>query len=87
MIVMEHCEGGDLKDIIEAESPLSEEKIMTWMYQICDAVKFIHAHDIIHRDMKSQNVFIMKDGSARLGDFGLCTKTMKFKEGVSRAVT
>ena len=45
---------------------------MKYLIEICEAIKYIHSREIIHRDIKSPNIFISNDGSARLGDFGLC---------------
>ena len=41
---------------------------------ILEGIRFIHNHDIIHRDLKSPNIFINDDGHAKIGDFGLCIK-------------
>jgi NIMA (never in mitosis gene a)-related kinase len=71
MIVMEFCEGGDLKDLIERSHPMTEEQTMTLFLQICEAVRYLHSRDIVHRDLKSQNVFLGKDGKPQLGDFGI----------------
>ena len=45
---------------------------MKYLLEICDAVRYIHARDIIHRDIKSPNIFITEKDEAKLGDFGLC---------------
>lgn len=47
---------------------------MKFFIEICDALRYIHSLDIIHRDIKSPNIFITNDfSSAKLGDFGLCS--------------
>lgn len=51
---------------------MPEHKVMKYFIEICDALRYIHARDIIHRDIKSPNIFITEDDSAKLGDFGLC---------------
>lgn len=83
---MEFCHGGNLLENIrnhrredelfhpeeEHNQLLPEIKIMTYFLDICEAVKYIHQRDIIHRDIKSPNIFLNLDGStAKLGDFGL----------------
>uniref|UniRef100_A0A673H5D3 non-specific serine/threonine protein kinase n=1 Tax=Sinocyclocheilus rhinocerous TaxID=307959 RepID=A0A673H5D3_9TELE len=72
-IVMDYCEGGDLfKKINNQRGTLfSEEQILDWFVQICLALKHVHDRKILHRDIKSQNIFLTKDGTIQLGDFGI----------------
>lgn len=42
------------------------------MLDICEGVRYIHSRDLIHRDIKSPNIFITAQNEAKLGDFGLC---------------
>uniref|UniRef100_A0A2D4NTH2 non-specific serine/threonine protein kinase n=1 Tax=Micrurus surinamensis TaxID=129470 RepID=A0A2D4NTH2_MICSU len=53
------------------ESFFSEDQIMDWFVQICLALKHVHDRKILHRDIKSQNIFLTKDGTIQLGDFGI----------------
>ncbi|KAG9282462.1 serine/threonine-protein kinase Nek1 isoform X2 [Astyanax mexicanus] len=72
-IVMDYCEGGDLfKKINNQKGVLfTEEQILDWFVQICLALKHVHDRKILHRDIKSQNIFLTKDGTIQLGDFGI----------------
>ncbi|XP_029282121.1 LOW QUALITY PROTEIN: serine/threonine-protein kinase Nek1 [Cottoperca gobio] len=72
-IVMDYCEGGDLFKKINSQKGVlfSEEQIMDWFVQICLALKHVHDQKILHRDIKSQNIFLTKDGTVQLGDFGI----------------
>ncbi|XP_039182409.1 serine/threonine-protein kinase Nek1 isoform X3 [Crotalus tigris] len=72
-IVMDYCEGGDLFKKINAQKGVffSEDQIMDWFVQICLALKHVHDRKILHRDIKSQNIFLTKDGTIQLGDFGI----------------
>lgn len=71
-IVMEYADGGDLQAVIKAQKGFfSEEVILDWLCQMCLAIKHIHDRKILHRDIKAQNVFVMKDGTVKLGDFGI----------------
>ncbi len=49
----------------------SENQIIDWFTQLCLAMKHIHDRKILHRDIKSQNVFLTKYGLIKLGDFGI----------------
>ncbi|XP_057357677.1 serine/threonine-protein kinase Nek1 isoform X3 [Manis pentadactyla] len=72
-IVMDYCEGGDLFKRINAQKGIffQEDQILDWFVQICLALKHIHDRKILHRDIKSQNIFLTKGGTIQLGDFGI----------------
>nr|XP_031297937.1 serine/threonine-protein kinase Nek1 isoform X3 [Camelus dromedarius] len=72
-IVMDYCEGGDLFRRINAQKGVlfQEDQILDWFVQICLALKHVHDRKILHRDIKSQNIFLTKDGTIQLGDFGI----------------
>ncbi|XDV11346.1 hypothetical protein PO909_000312 [Leuciscus waleckii] len=72
-IVMEYCEGGDLSRIMgkqKDESFFEEKQILDWLAQICLALQYLHEKNILHRDIKPQNVLLTEDGYISLGDFG-----------------
>ena len=72
-IVTEFADGGDLNQKIEKRKklPFSEAQILDYITQICLALQHIHKKKIIHRDLKSGNIFLMKSGIVKLGDFGI----------------
>ncbi|CAK6984434.1 interferon-induced very large GTPase 1-like isoform X1, partial [Scomber scombrus] len=72
-IVMDYCEGGDLSKKIKSQKGkhFSEQQILDWFVQICLALKHTHDRKILHRDIKPQNIFLTKDGTVQLGDFGV----------------
>nr|XP_032831819.1 serine/threonine-protein kinase Nek1-like [Petromyzon marinus] len=72
-IVMDYCEGGDLFKRINAQKGVlfSEDQILDWLVQLCLALKHVHDRKILHRDIKSQNIFLTKAGVVQLGDFGI----------------
>ena len=50
---------------------ITEPQVLKWLLQLTLALEYIHdRHSIIHRDLKTQNVFLMTDESVKLGDFG-----------------
>jgi len=51
---------------------MPEYQIMKYFIEVCEALKYIHQKDIIHRDIKTPNIFLTEDDIAKLGDFGLC---------------
>ena len=65
-IVMEYCDGGDLNTVINETDAdgkrLSEEQILFWFTQIAMAIRYIHSKNILHRDLKTQNIFLTKVG-------------------------
>jgi NIMA (never in mitosis gene a)-related kinase len=71
-IVMEDADGGDLASLIEGRSaPMPESEVLKIFVEICLAIKYIHDKRILHRDLKCKNIFMTKDGAAKLGDFGI----------------
>ena len=74
-IVTEYADDGDLNKKIlklkERKSPFTEKQIIDYLTQICLALNHIHKKKIIHRDLKSGNVFLTKSGLIKLGDFGI----------------
>ncbi|KAL4609074.1 serine/threonine-protein kinase Nek5 [Arapaima gigas] len=73
-IVMEYCDGGDLMKRIKMQKGIlfSEDQIVDWFVQICLGLKHIHDRKVLHRDIKSQNIFLTNNGmKAKLGDFGI----------------
>ncbi|XP_026566232.1 serine/threonine-protein kinase Nek3 isoform X2 [Pseudonaja textilis] len=71
-IVMEYCDGGDLLQKIKFQKGklFPEDIILKWFAQMCLGVNYIHEKHILHRDIKSKNVFLTQNGKIKLGDFG-----------------
>eukprot|EP01038_Epipyxis_sp_PR26KG_P006016 gene6016-8286_t len=74
-IVMEHADGGDLSGAVQKRKTenkfWTEEEVMRIFVQICLALKHVHDQNILHRDLKSQNIFLTQKGVVKLGDFGI----------------
>ncbi|NXG54315.1 NEK3 kinase, partial [Hemiprocne comata] len=71
-IVMEYCDDGDLMQKIKHQRGrlFPEDTILHWFVQMCLGVKHIHDKHVLHRDIKSKNVFLTQNGKVKLGDFG-----------------
>jgi len=65
--------GGDLAAKIRAQNGkhFAEAQILDWFTQICLGLKHVHDRKILHRDLKSQNIFLTKTNLVKLGDFGI----------------
>ncbi len=72
-LVMDFIEGQDLQEMLEQSGPLPLEQALTWISQVCSALKYLHAQNppVIHRDIKPANIKITKEGKAVLVDFGI----------------
>ena len=71
IIIMEYVEGGNLKDKIEEKKVIEENKIIDWFIEICEGIKYIHNKKIIHRNLKSNNIFLTKDNHIKIGNYGI----------------
>ena len=73
-IVMEYADGGDLNNFLEERKgkPLDDDLVVEWATQLALALHYVHSKKILHRDLKSQNIFITrKYNRLLLGDFGI----------------
>lgn len=70
-IVMEYIRGRTLKQLISQRGALHKEEALNIMIQLTNAVEHAHENNIIHRDIKPQNVLIKDDGTVKITDFGI----------------
>ena len=70
-IVMEYLRGTDLKSGIRSHGALAPKKVAQIGAQVCSALAVAHSHEIIHRDIKPQNIMILPNGDAKVMDFGI----------------
>lgn len=70
---MEFCEGGDLSYFLRMQNKkyLKEEKIWRFFIQICMGLEYIHKNKILHRDIKTLNIFLLKNEMVKIGDLGV----------------
>ena len=83
-IIMEYAEDGDLESKIKlhikSKTHLSENQLSTYLIQIIEGLKALHDIKTMHRDLKSANVFLMKNEQVKLGDLNL-SKVVKMGHG------
>jgi serine/threonine-protein kinase len=70
-LVMDFVEGESLDELIARQGAQPEARVRRWAGQLLDALEACHARQIVHRDVKPQNIIIRSDGRAMLVDFGL----------------
>jgi len=74
-LVMDFADGGDLcaavKERARSKVPFEESAVLECFGQVADAVNWVHSVKMVHRDIKSRNIFLCRTGRALLGDFGL----------------
>ena len=83
-ILMEFMDNGDIGGLLNAskvlDKPIPEEKIYDIFIQSMKALSYIHSLNLIHRDIKPDNIFITVDGNVKLGDFGVSAALKKEDE-------
>ena len=72
-IVMEWCQDGDLYGLLKKQRGqlLDEDRVLDLFVQTALAIKHCHDRKLLHRDIKSQNIFLAKGGIVKVGDFGV----------------
>jgi serine/threonine protein kinase len=69
-MAMEFLEGAPLGDIIE-EGPMTIERATSVAAQVLSALEYAHGHGVVHRDIKPDNIFLLRDGRVKVADFGI----------------
>ncbi|MDO4174894.1 MAG: Stk1 family PASTA domain-containing Ser/Thr kinase [Eubacteriales bacterium] len=72
-IVMELCEGVTLKDYLRKKHHLTWQETLYFAQQVARALDHAHSRGIIHQDIKPQNIMLLRDGTAKVMDFGIAS--------------
>jgi serine/threonine protein kinase len=83
-LVMEYCDGKPLDEITRDHGPLNESELNGILFPLLDGLEHVHGKAFLHRDIKPSNIFIRKNGSPVLLDFGAAKHEMTSH---SRSVT
>ncbi|KAJ3627607.1 hypothetical protein MTP99_014971 [Tenebrio molitor] len=72
-LVLELCHNGELRQYIKCKA-LTESEVSNIMKQVVEGIKYLHTHNILHRDMSLSNLLLTKDMQVKIADFGLATQ-------------
>ena len=73
-ILLEICQNQTLNDLLKRRKRLTELEVQCYIVQLIKALKYLHSHRVIHRDLKLGNLFLTDKMELKVGDFGLATK-------------
>ena len=73
-LLIEICHNQTLNELLKRRKKLTELEVQCYSNQIIKALKYLHSHRVIHRDLKLGNLFISEKMEIKVGDFGLATK-------------
>jgi len=80
-IVTEYAKGGDLHSVVASVGPLERKLVQFCCAEVVGALDYIHTKKYVFGDLKPENVFLMEDGHAKIGDFGAARKFDECKAG------
>lgn len=85
-MVTEYCDQGDLYSLLielrRRGERVPETQVLSWLAQLCLALSHLHRQRILHRDVKTSNIFVTADRTLKLGDFGLARALQADSEAV-----
>lgn len=79
LLVMEYCKNGTLNDRLR--QPVDNKMQYTWLAQLASGMLYLHGHDIVHRDLKTENILISENNDIKISDFGISREFACVKNG------
>lgn len=73
-IMLELCTNQSLNDLVRRRKRLVELEVQCYLFQVLSALKYMHSHRVIHRDIKLGNIFLSDKMEIKMGDLGLAAK-------------
>lgn len=77
LYVMELCPAGSIREVLKTQIPLTRVA-RQWLYDTAMGIDFLHSRNVLHRDIKPDNLLIGSEGQAKVADFGLATSPLIF---------
>ena len=74
-----------IKRKLQKNERFTETEIFNWFVQLCLSLEYIHGRKVLHRDLKSQNIFLTGNKTVKLGDFGI-SKVLENTNGAAMTV-
>jgi serine/threonine protein kinase len=80
IVVLEHVEGVSLRSMLAKRGRLPYSKVLYISIQIASALEAAHSKELIHKDIKPENILITKEGKVKIADFGIASLIVRKKE-------
>ena len=77
MIVMDYVEGKPLSVFLDKYGAQPQDRVIQWAKQLCEVLSYLHAKNIVYRDIKPSNIMLKPDGNIALIDFGAAREFKK----------
>jgi len=79
-ILMQYVEGHTLAEILDHRKKIGVGQAIKIVREVVKGLAYAHRHDLVHRDVKPDNIFVTVDGDVKIGDFGLAVEVKKFRK-------